>query len=97
MNLDKGASVRVNAAARRSTGTLDDMSLSYLLTPTVIHFVGLPNTAEGGASSWSVYCGKTMLATYEGVVSVQAQLNELGRPHCGNCDGWGTFGNGGAR
>lgn len=48
---------------------------------------------NGGSGSWSVYCSKTMLATYEGVVAVQAQLNELSQPHGGNCDGWGTFGN----
>jgi Regulator of ribonuclease activity B len=48
---------------------------------------------NGGSGSWSVYCSKTMLATYEGVVAVQAQLNELSEPHGGNCDGWGTFGN----
>ena len=43
--------------------------------------------------SWSVYCGKSMLATYDAVVSVQAQLNELLAPLGANCDGWGTFGN----
>ena len=46
-----------------------------------------------GRSSWSVYCSKFMLATYDGVVAVQAQLDELSRPHGGRCDGWGTFGN----
>jgi hypothetical protein len=43
--------------------------------------------------SWSVHCSKSMLATYDGVVAVQAQLNELLSPHGGSCDGWGTFGN----
>ena len=33
-----------------------------------------------GRGSWSVYCSKTMLATYESVISVQAQLNELAKP-----------------
>lgn len=46
-----------------------------------------------GRSSWSVYCSKFMLATYEGVVAAQAQLNELSRLHGGRCDGWSTFGN----
>ena len=41
----------------------------------------------------SVYCGKSMLATYDGVVSVQTQLNKLLVPLGANCDGWGTFGN----
>jgi hypothetical protein len=43
--------------------------------------------------SWSVYCRKSMLATYDGVVSVQTQLNELLGPLGANCDGWGTLGN----
>jgi hypothetical protein len=43
--------------------------------------------------SWSVYCSKSMLATYEGVVAVQAQLNKLAAPHGGRCDGWASFGN----
>ena len=46
-----------------------------------------------GRGSWSVYCSKTMLATYESVISVQAQLNELAKPQGGICDGWVTFGN----
>jgi hypothetical protein len=45
------------------------------------------------AETWSVYCSKSMLATYDGVVSVQSELNELVEPHGGCCDGWGTFGN----
>jgi len=43
--------------------------------------------------NWSLRCGKSMLATYDGVLSVQAQLNKLLVPLGGNCDGWGTFGN----
>ena len=43
--------------------------------------------------SWSVYCAKEMLATYEGVIEVQSELNKLLQPYGGDCDGWGTFGN----
>ncbi len=43
--------------------------------------------------SWSVLCAKSMLATYDGVVEVQAQLKVLVEPHGGACDGWTTFGN----
>jgi Regulator of ribonuclease activity B len=46
-----------------------------------------------GRGWWSVYCSKTMLATYDSVVSVQGQLNELAKPQGGICDGWETFGN----
>jgi regulator of RNase E activity RraB len=48
-----------------------------------------------GRGSWSVYCAKSMLATYDGVVAVQAELTALVAAHGGHCDGWGTFGNGG--
>jgi hypothetical protein len=43
--------------------------------------------------SWSVYCSKSMLATYEGVVSTRAALNEIARPFGATCDGWASFGN----
>jgi hypothetical protein len=43
--------------------------------------------------AWSVYCGRSMLATYEGVVTVQGRLNELLVPLGATCDGWGTIGN----
>jgi hypothetical protein len=51
-----------------------------------------PSISEN-ADSWSVYCSKSMLATYEGVVAVKAELNALLNPHGGICDGWATFGN----
>jgi len=46
-----------------------------------------------GRGSWSVYCARSMLATYEGVVAVQAELTALVAVHGGHCDGWATFGN----
>ena len=49
----------------------------------------------GGGGSWSVYCSKSMLATYEGVVNTQAALNALVASYGGRCDGWASFGNGG--
>jgi hypothetical protein len=53
-----------------------------------------PSISEDDDShSWSVHCSKSMLATYEGVVAVQVELNELLSPHGGICEGWGTFGN----
>lgn len=48
---------------------------------------------DDGRDSWSVYCSKSMLATYEGVVAVRAQLNALLGANGGVCDGWATFGN----
>ncbi len=43
--------------------------------------------------AWTVYCTKWMLATYEGVVAAQAELDGLSKPFGGFSDGWGTFGN----
>jgi Regulator of ribonuclease activity B len=48
---------------------------------------------DNDKGSWSVYCSKSMLATYDGVVAVQAELNGLVAPLQGRCDGWATFGN----
>jgi hypothetical protein len=49
----------------------------------------------GGSGPWSVYCSKSMLASYEGVVRTRAALNALVAGHGGHCDGWASFGNGG--
>lgn len=43
--------------------------------------------------SWSVYCTRKMLASYQGIAAAQAELDELSRPLGGYSDGWGTFGN----
>ena len=43
---------------------------------------------------WTCECSTRMLATYEGVLAVQAELATLGAPLGGFPDGWGTFGNG---
>ncbi len=42
---------------------------------------------------WTCYCTKNMLATYEGVVGAQSELDELSGPVGGYSDGWGTEGN----
>lgn len=42
--------------------------------------------------SWDGLCTKTMLATYDGVLEAQRQLDELSRPFGGATDGWGTLG-----
>jgi regulator of RNase E activity RraB len=43
---------------------------------------------------WTCQCSTRMLATYEGVLSVQHELAALSAPLDGFTDGWGTFGNG---
>ena len=42
---------------------------------------------------WTCECSTRMLATYEGVLAVQAELAEVSKPFGGFPDGWGTFGN----
>jgi hypothetical protein len=49
---------------------------------------------RGDDGKWSCYCTRTMIATYDEVVRVQAELDALSRPLGGHADGWGTFGNG---
>jgi regulator of RNase E activity RraB len=43
---------------------------------------------------WTCQCSTRMLATYEGVLAIQAELEALSAPFGGFTDGWGTFGNG---
>jgi regulator of RNase E activity RraB len=43
--------------------------------------------------TWTCYCTKAMLATYDNVVEAQRELDELSRAFGGHSDGWGTFGN----
>ena len=51
----------------------------------------LVHDAEDDA--WDCYCSKVMLPTYDGVVQTQREVDELGRPFGGQCDGLGTPGN----
>jgi Regulator of ribonuclease activity B len=43
--------------------------------------------------SVSLYCARSMIATYEGVVTAQEDLNALCKPVGACCDGWITAGN----
>ncbi len=43
--------------------------------------------------AWDCYCTKAMLATYDGVVLAQRELDLLSRSFGGKSDGWGTPGN----
>ena len=42
---------------------------------------------------WTCECSTRMLATYDGVIAIQAELAELASPFGGHSDGWGSFGN----
>jgi hypothetical protein len=43
---------------------------------------------------WTCECSSRMGATYESVIAVQNELEELSEPFGGRPDGWATFGNG---
>ncbi len=46
------------------------------------------------ASTWTVTGSREMVASYEALIRVQAELDALSRPLGGSSDGWGTWGNG---
>lgn len=43
---------------------------------------------------WTCECSTRMVATYEGVIAIQAELATVSEQFGGIPDGWGTFGNG---
>ena len=42
---------------------------------------------------WTCTCTTTMLAEYDAIIAVQAELDAIARPFGAYVDGWGTFGN----
>lgn len=44
-------------------------------------------------STWTCYCTKEMLPTYNAIIAAQDELDELSKPYGGYSDGWGTLGN----
>jgi regulator of RNase E activity RraB len=42
---------------------------------------------------WTCNCTRTMLAEYDAIIVVQAELDAIARSLGGYADGWGTFGN----
>ncbi len=45
------------------------------------------------AEGWDVICVKEMILTYDTVIAMQDELNDLSMPLGGYSDGWGTAGN----
>lgn len=75
----------VDAPDERAARRVSEVVASAGFDPSILH--------DDETESWSVYCAKELLATYETVIGVQSELNRLLPPHGGHCDGWGTFGN----
>src|SRR6188768_361078 len=49
--------------------------------------------SEADEITWTCNCQRRMVATYDAIVAVQAELDALSEPHGGYSDGWGSFGN----
>ncbi|MDP9176007.1 MAG: ribonuclease E inhibitor RraB [Planctomycetota bacterium] len=49
--------------------------------------------SQGHSFPWTCECSARMLATYENVIAIQAELAEIALPFGGHPDGWGSFGN----
>lgn len=81
MTIDFDVNVPNEAAARAVAGLVEEHGFD----PSI--------SDNDGRGAWSVYCSKTMVATYEGVTAVRRQLNELTRPEGGVCEVWASFGN----
>ena len=47
----------------------------------------------GDEGSWTCYCTKVMIASYDNLIREQVRLQQLAEPHGGYADGWGTAGN----
>jgi hypothetical protein len=85
MSLPMTIDFSVNVANESAARAVADLVAEHGFDPSI--------SDNDGRGSWSVYCSRTMLATYESVVAVRAQLNELTKSHGGICDGWASFGN----
>ena len=48
---------------------------------------------DHNGTSWTCYCTKEMVATYNAIIAAQDELNELSKPFAGYSDGWVTGGN----
>jgi hypothetical protein len=71
-----------------------DIERARSLGERIAAFGYVPNIyVDDATHSVSIYCAKTMLATYEGVVAAQSELNTLCEPFAALCDGWITAGN----
>jgi len=49
-----------------------------------------PDDEEFGPT-WTVYADVHMTPEYAEIMRIQAELDELARPHGGLCDGWGVM------
>ncbi len=48
---------------------------------------------DASSGSWTCYCKKRMLLTYDAVIAAQRELDDISASLGGHTDGWGTLGN----
>ena len=84
MDIDFQIAAPDEATAKRVAD--DAAKLGYRIR---IHFYD----KEGTRDPWTCDCTRTMLAEYDAIIAVQAELNAIARPPGAYTDGWGTFGN----
>ena len=48
--------------------------------------------ADEDEITWTCYCSRRMLLTYDALVAARSALDAVCRPHGGSVDGWGTSG-----
>jgi len=80
----------VAAQDRESAESIAKMAASIGYMTDVVYDEG----EDQDRASWTCYCSKSMILTYQTVVEAQRELEDLSRPFNGYSDGWGTLGNG---
>ena len=55
------------------------------------HDTSNPEEVEEFGPSWSVYAVISMVPSYDDLIRVQAELQEISEPHGGYPDGWGAM------
>lgn len=48
---------------------------------------------DSETDSWTCYCSRTMVPSYEAIIENQKILERAGQPYNAKPDGWGSFGN----
>lgn len=68
---------------------------SGLAFGAIVELLGFRIDVKRGAATnrWTCYCSRTMVPSYDAMISTQETLEEFGRPFGAKPDGWGSFGN----
>ena len=63
---------------------------------TIVGPMGFQTSISLGdaTKTWTCYCSRIMVPSYEAIIEVQRILEKTGKPYNARPDGWGSFGNG---